>query len=163
MDISNDRPMPIERWGWYSIGINLVLVAVHAAIAAASGSLAVAAELMHNLTDRSVVTLRMQNGTSQSPFCPRLSRQPIVPRPPCVRAASPHPRKLGAGYAALPQMARRRVGCALHMPSAGYGTFGPFATPAIRTRLRLPGTTRLALRASLAGSGRGPEPRIQCS
>ena len=32
----------------------------------------------------------------------------IVPRPPCVRAASPHHRKLGAGYAALPQMARRR-------------------------------------------------------
>jgi len=51
MDISTDRPMPIERWGWYSIGINLVLVAVHASIAAASGSLAVAAELMHNLTD----------------------------------------------------------------------------------------------------------------
>jgi len=25
------------------------------------------------------------------------------PRPPCVRAASPHHRKLGAGYAALPQ------------------------------------------------------------
>ena len=33
------------------------------------------------------------------------TRQPIVPRPPCVRAASPHHRKLGAGYAALPQMA----------------------------------------------------------
>ena len=61
---------------------------------------------------RSVVTLRMRNGTSQSPFRPRLSRQPIVPRPPCVRAASPHHRKLGAGYAALPQMAGRRVGCA---------------------------------------------------
>jgi len=37
-----------------------------------------------------VATLRMRNGTSQSPFRPRLSRQPIVPRPPCVRAASPH-------------------------------------------------------------------------
>ena len=32
----------------------------------------------------------------------------IVPRPPCVRAASPHHRTLGAGYAALPQMAGRR-------------------------------------------------------
>lgn len=51
MKKSTDRPMPIERWGWYSIGINLVLVAVHASIAAASGSLAVAAELVHNLTD----------------------------------------------------------------------------------------------------------------
>ena len=50
MDKSTDRPMPLERWGWYSIGINLVLVAVHAWIAAASGSLAVAAELVHNLT-----------------------------------------------------------------------------------------------------------------
>jgi len=33
----------------------------------------------------------------------------LLPRPPCVRAASPHLRKLGAGYAALPQMAGRRV------------------------------------------------------
>ena len=76
---------------------------------------------------RSVVTLRMQNGTSQSPFCPRLSRQPIVPRPPCVRAASPHPRKLGASYAALPQMARRRVGCACicSPPATGPGAPSP--------------------------------------
>ncbi len=40
------------------------------------------------------------------------------------------------------------------MASAGFGTFGPFATPAIRTRLRLPRTTRLVLRTSLAGSVR---------
>ncbi len=32
------------------------------------------------------------------------TRQPLLPRPSCVRAASPHLRKLGAGYAALPQM-----------------------------------------------------------
>ena len=32
-------------------------------------------------------------------------------------------------------------------------TSGPYATAAIRSRLRLPGTTRLALRASMAGSG----------
>jgi cation diffusion facilitator family transporter len=51
MDKSTDRPRPLERWGWYSIGINLALVAVHAWIAAASGSLAVTAELVHNLTD----------------------------------------------------------------------------------------------------------------
>jgi len=35
-------------------------------------------------------------------------------------------------------------------------TSGPYATSAIRSRLRLPGTTRLALRASMAGSVRGP-------
>jgi len=52
-----------------------------------------------------VVTLRMRNGTSKSPFRPRLSRQPHGPRSPCVRAASPHLRTLGAGCAALPQMA----------------------------------------------------------
>lgn len=43
--------MPIERWGWYSIGVNLVLLAVHAAIAVASSSLAVTAELVHNVAD----------------------------------------------------------------------------------------------------------------
>jgi TIR domain-containing protein len=32
---------------------------------------------------------------------------PSAPRPSCVRAAPPHHRKLGAGYAALPQMTRR--------------------------------------------------------
>ncbi len=36
---------------------------------------------------------------------------PSAPRTPCVRATSPHHRKLGAGYAALPQMAGRRFGC----------------------------------------------------
>jgi hypothetical protein len=35
--------------------------------------------------DWSVVMLRMRNGTSKSPFRPRLSRQPIMPRPPCGR------------------------------------------------------------------------------
>ena len=51
MEISTNHPMPLERWGWYSIGVNLVLAAVHASIASASGSLAVTAELVHNLTD----------------------------------------------------------------------------------------------------------------
>ncbi len=84
-------------------------------------------------TGRSVVTLRMRNGTSQSPFRPRLSRQIIVPRPPCVRAASPHPRKLGAGYAALPQMALRRVGCAcIWSPPAT----GPAAPSPLRPHAR---------------------------
>ncbi|WP_419600332.1 hypothetical protein [Thiolapillus sp.] len=38
------------------------------------------------------------------------TRQPLLPRPSCVRAASPHLRKLGAGYAALPQMTGRYRG-----------------------------------------------------
>ena len=40
-----------ERWGWYSVGLNVVLASLHAVIAAASGSLAVAAELVHNIVD----------------------------------------------------------------------------------------------------------------
>jgi cation diffusion facilitator family transporter len=43
--------MNIERWGWYSVGLNVLLAALHAVIAVASGSLAVAAELVHNLVD----------------------------------------------------------------------------------------------------------------
>ncbi len=43
--------MNVERWGWYSVGLNVLLAALHAVIAAASGSLAVAAELVHNLVD----------------------------------------------------------------------------------------------------------------
>jgi cation diffusion facilitator family transporter len=41
----------IERWGWYSIGVNVVLAIVNLVIALASGSLAVEAELVHNLVD----------------------------------------------------------------------------------------------------------------
>ena len=40
----------------------------------------------------------------------------------------------------------------LHTVSAGYGTCGPFATPTLRPRLRLPGTTRL--RFALHGAQR---------
>jgi cation diffusion facilitator family transporter len=39
------------RWGWYSIAVNVVLVVLHGFIAAASGSLAVTAELLHNFVD----------------------------------------------------------------------------------------------------------------
>jgi cation diffusion facilitator family transporter len=47
-----NRPGPnVERWGWYSIGINVVLVAINLGIARASGSLAVEAEMIHNLVD----------------------------------------------------------------------------------------------------------------
>ena len=35
---------------------------------------------------------------------------PSAPQTSCVRATSPHPRKLGAGYVALPQMTGRRFG-----------------------------------------------------
>ena len=41
----------VERWGWGSIGVNLVLSLINLGIAIASGSLAVAAEMLHNLVD----------------------------------------------------------------------------------------------------------------
>jgi hypothetical protein len=41
------------------------------------------------------------------------------------------------------------------VPFACSGTCGPCAATAPRTRLRLPGTTRLVLRTSLAGSVSG--------
>jgi cation diffusion facilitator family transporter len=43
--------MKVERWGWYSIAVNVVLIVINAGIAAASGSLAVEAEMVHNLVD----------------------------------------------------------------------------------------------------------------
>lgn len=43
--------MKIERWGWYSIAINIVLAGINLTIATASGSLAVRAEMVHNLVD----------------------------------------------------------------------------------------------------------------
>jgi cation diffusion facilitator family transporter len=45
------EPGNVERWGWYSIGINVVLAAINLAVALASGSLAVQAEMVHNLVD----------------------------------------------------------------------------------------------------------------
>ena len=41
----------IERWGWASIGINILLGLLNLIISIASGSLAVAAEMTHNLVD----------------------------------------------------------------------------------------------------------------
>jgi cation diffusion facilitator family transporter len=43
--------MNTERWGWYSVAVNVVLAAINAGIAAVSGSLAVEAEMVHNLVD----------------------------------------------------------------------------------------------------------------
>jgi len=49
----------VERWGWGSIGINLLLSVLNLGIAIASGSLAVTSEMVHNLVDlmASVVVL----------------------------------------------------------------------------------------------------------
>ena len=44
-------PAVLERWGWASIGINVILAGLNLAILYASGSLAVAAEMVHNLVD----------------------------------------------------------------------------------------------------------------
>jgi cation diffusion facilitator family transporter len=41
----------IERWGWYSILANILLGGINLIVARASGSLAVEAELIHNLVD----------------------------------------------------------------------------------------------------------------
>lgn len=43
--------MRVERWGWYSVALNLGLIGTHAAVASISGSLAVTAELTHNVVD----------------------------------------------------------------------------------------------------------------
>ncbi|MDY7039788.1 MAG: cation diffusion facilitator family transporter [Chloroflexota bacterium] len=43
--------MNVERWGWYSIAVNIVLALINLVIAATSGSLAVGAEMVHNLVD----------------------------------------------------------------------------------------------------------------
>lgn len=40
-----------EQWGWLSLLVNVVLVGVHGTLAMASGSLAVSAEVIHNLLD----------------------------------------------------------------------------------------------------------------
>jgi cation diffusion facilitator family transporter len=45
------QPVNVERWGWYSIGINVVLIVINLLVAHASGSLAVGAELVHNAVD----------------------------------------------------------------------------------------------------------------
>jgi cation diffusion facilitator family transporter len=41
----------VVRWGWMSIGINILLSAINLEIALASGSLAVTSEMVHNLVD----------------------------------------------------------------------------------------------------------------
>jgi cation diffusion facilitator family transporter len=41
----------VERWGWYSVGVNVALAGINLVVSLASGSLAVRAELVHNLVD----------------------------------------------------------------------------------------------------------------
>lgn len=43
--------MNLERWGWYSIAVNVALGLINLVIAKASGSLAVEAETVHNAVD----------------------------------------------------------------------------------------------------------------
>jgi cation diffusion facilitator family transporter len=43
--------MKIEKWGWYSIGINILLAGIGLAVAVSSGSLAVKTEILHNVVD----------------------------------------------------------------------------------------------------------------
>jgi cation diffusion facilitator family transporter len=43
--------MKLETWGWCSIAVNVLLAALHGVIALRSGSLAVTAELVHNVVD----------------------------------------------------------------------------------------------------------------
>lgn len=43
--------MKLERWGWGSVAVSVVLALLHAVVASFSGSLAVVAELTHNLVD----------------------------------------------------------------------------------------------------------------
>jgi len=45
------QPTNVERWGWYSIGINVALALINWVVALASGSLAVRAEMVHNIVD----------------------------------------------------------------------------------------------------------------
>ncbi len=43
--------MKIEKWGWYSVGINILLAGIGLAVAVSSGSLAVKTEILHNVVD----------------------------------------------------------------------------------------------------------------
>ena len=63
--------MKIERWGWYSIGVHMVLMIVNLTIAVASGSLAVTAETVNNAVDlfssvAVLVGLRLSSRKSQA-------------------------------------------------------------------------------------------------
>jgi cation diffusion facilitator family transporter len=48
---TQEEGVRVERWGWYSICVNIVLAGINLGIARASGSLTVEAEMVHNLVD----------------------------------------------------------------------------------------------------------------
>lgn len=50
-ETTSRRGAGVERWGWYSIAVNIVLAGINLGVARASGSLAVEAEMIHNLAD----------------------------------------------------------------------------------------------------------------
>ncbi len=68
-----DSAMNIERWGWYSIAVNLFLALLHGIVAAASGSLAMVAEWIHNITDlltAAAVLIGLKLAARKSSFFP---------------------------------------------------------------------------------------------
>ena len=63
----------VERWGWYSIGVNVVMTLINLAIARASGSLAVEAEMVHNVVDFLTAVgalIGLKLATRRSKLCP---------------------------------------------------------------------------------------------
>ncbi len=65
--------MSAMQWGWYSIAINLVLVLLLALVATLSGSLAVTAELIHNVVDvlsAGAILIGLKIATRQSKVFP---------------------------------------------------------------------------------------------
>lgn len=51
LPIPSREPGNVERWGWYSMGVNVILGGINLVVALASGSLAVRAEMVHNGVD----------------------------------------------------------------------------------------------------------------
>lgn len=50
-DTTSEKTTHVERWGWYSMGVNVVLAGINLVVTVASGSLAVRAEMVHNAVD----------------------------------------------------------------------------------------------------------------
>jgi cation diffusion facilitator family transporter len=63
----------LGRWAWGSVAVNVVLAALHGLVAAASGSLGVTAELVHNVADllaAAAVLLGLKLAARKSPAFP---------------------------------------------------------------------------------------------
>lgn len=50
-DTTSEKTTDVERWGWYSMGVNVVLAGINLVVTLASGSLAMRAEMVHNAVD----------------------------------------------------------------------------------------------------------------